>query len=380
MTQPSRVEHRVVRPHLRRIAGYAVILSFVLLPVLVAFTRIDLPAHPGEASRVQEAIFSEESDVHPLLLSFYSGTLPVDAAERWEADRGGVIRMARFGGMLSLFAVSGSLYLLLLLVRGRATAAMGCLALSLMPAVAQDGYILRPEYLTTTFGLLGIMLLAGLPVMLQRRRGGLVAGLSQLCVYTTVAVTCGIAAATLGNGWIYMTIPAGALFLSVASLAVIFPRATRDQSIVYWPFRAAARRYVPWMLTVLASMFAVVSARGDANEMVPRTHVESGLLPATPWLAVPLCAIAFVGAVRMGLGVSLRLGRLRRVRTDTVLFLYVAALLMQGLMMESGRDQLPAAAAFSCLVGDGALSTVLLVLGIRGKKRRASWVEPSVGR
>ena len=380
MTQPNRAGHAVARRHLRRIVGSALILSFVLLPVLVAFIRIDLPARPGELARVEEAILSPDSRAHPLLSSFYRSTLPGDAAENWnDVDRGGLIRVARFSGMLSLFALSALLYLLLLLVRGRATAALGCLALSLMPAVAQDGYVLRPEYVATTFGLLGVVLLAGLPVILQRRRRGLAAGLSRWSVYTTVGLTCGIAAATLGDGWIYMTIPAGALFVSVASVALIFPRATRGQSFLYWPFRAAAQRYVPWMLTVLASMFAVVIARAGSGEMVSATTVDSGLLPDELWLAVPLCAIAAVGAVRMGLGVSLHLGRLRRVRTDTVMFLYVAALLMQGVLMVEGRDQLPASVAFACLVGDGALSTVLLVRGMRGKKRRTSWAKPRLG-
>ena len=74
----------------------------------------------------------------------------------------------------------------------------------------------------------------------------------------------------------------------------------------------------------------------------------------------------------MVLGVGLRLNRLRTVRPDAVLFLYVAALMMQYFLSEPGVDRLPAAPALACLVGDGVLSVAVVGFGRWAKSRRRS--------
>ena len=83
--------------------------------------------------------------------------------------------------------------------------------------------------------------------------------------------------------------------------------------------------------------------------------------PTQWWWSAPLLLFAALGVLRMGYGVSLRLQRLRRVRPETVLFLYVAAMLMQYFLSGDSRDQLPAAAAMACLLGDGVMTAVVLL-------------------
>ena len=71
------------------------------------------------------------------------------------------------------------------------------------------------------------------------------------------------------------------------------------------------------------------------------------------------------------LGVALRIGRLRRVRPDTVLFLYVAALMMQYFLSNGGIDRLPTSVAFACIIADGVMTTAVLGFGYLLRRRAA---------
>jgi hypothetical protein len=348
----------------RRVAGGVVVLLAVMLPALLAFAAIDAPVTELEVRRVEQGLFADRGELGDLPRMFYGATLPANARDNWTTQRDAQVIAGRLAGMLALLAISGLVYLLLAQVRGRATAVIACLGLACLGPVLDAGYVLRPEQAATMFGLLGVVLLAGLPVMLRRRRRTVAGFLSLGSLMVLVGALFGLAMAMHHAAWIYLAIPAGTLGLSVLALGFLLPRATRGRPFTHWPFRAAARRYGPWMAVVLISSAMVAmmlsQAGGQPDRSTPLGNA-TGLLPAGLWLRGPVLLLGAVGAARMGYGVSLRLQRLRTVRPDTVVFVYVAALLVQWLSLAGERDQLPAAAALACLVGDGAMTVAVLV-------------------
>jgi hypothetical protein len=371
--QPPPAQAAIARPRLRRLTASTLVLLIVMLPVLLAFVRIEQPPTDAEIARVEQAVFADHAvDSGPLLM-YYGSTVPQNAPTRWEKHKFEITVNARVAGMLALFCISGLLYVLLFLVRGRATAAAGCLALCVMPSIALEGFILRPEQCSSLFGLLGVVLIAGFPLMLQERARNVSSWLARLSLLLVVGVTFGIARSCHLGAWIYLTLPAGALLLSVMTTALIFPRGARGRSWMFWPFRAAARRYAPWMILVLTSFaLTLLMMMRQGGLTAPDSTSDLGLLPESLWLAVPVVLFAGVGALRMGLGVGLRLGRLRRVRPDAVMFLYVAGLMMHHFLTPDGVDRMPAAIAFACLVGDGVMSAVVIGFGRVARMRSAA--------
>ena len=367
MRQRTTAEQRTRRPVRRQIAGAVVLLLAIAMPVLLAFTRIDAPATPHELRRVEAAMFPERSGLSEAARMFYGATIPESALQSWPRDRQAITVGARLTGMLALFAISALVYLLLAQVRGRVTGVVGSLSLAALPPVAATGYLLRPETGATMFGMLGVVLFVGLPAMLQRRRG-LAALISQGCLISVVGVLFGLAMAIHNQAWIYLGIPALALLLSVLSLVFLWPRAIRGRPFGHWPFRAAARRYGPWMCGVLicsAMALLVLTQAGGNPDMSTRPPAEGrGVLPGGWWAPV-FWGVAGVGALRMGYGVSLRIQRLRRVRPDTVLFVFVAVMMMQYAMGDPGFDRLPAAVAMACLLGEGVVTATVMVIGWR---------------
>jgi hypothetical protein len=362
-------EALTARPRLRRLTASILVLLIVMLPVLLAFVRIEAAPRDAEIARVEQAVLAEKAMQSKPILMFYGSMVSEDAPGRWEERKKDITVNARIAGMLALFGISALLYVLLFLVRGRATAALGCLTLCLLPPIAQEGFVLRAEQCSTLFGILGIVLIAGLPLMLQERARGVSPWLARASLMLVVGMTFGIARSCQVGAWIYLTVPAGALLLSVMTLVLMFPRAARGRSLMYWPFRAAARRYVPWMFLVLSSFALTLLVMQQGGGTVVDSQSDVGLLPESWWLAGPILIFAVLGAMRMGLGVGLRLGRLRRVRPDAVMFLYVAGLMMQHYLMPDGIDRMPAAVALACLVGDGAMSAAVVGFGQIAKKR-----------
>ena len=358
MRRRSRAEQSTTYPTLRKLAGMAVVLLAISLPALWAFAAIDAPVRPSESRRVEAALLPGGSDLSEVGRLFYGAALHEADAVGWPKEKAGVMARARLSGMLALFVISGLVYLVLAQVRGRATGVAGSLSLATLTPVAGDGFVLRPEQAATMFGLLGVALLVGLPVYLRsgRRRG-----------VPAVGLVFGFALAVHQPAWIYLAVPALTLLVSVLALAFLLPRATRGRPIAHWPLRAAARRYAPWMWVVLVcslmSWLVLVQLEGQPERWSPVPEPRAGLLPAQWWWSGPLIGCALLGAARMGYGVSLRLQRLRRVRPETVLFLYVAPLLMQYFLSVGTHDQLPAAVALACLMGDGLMAAVVLLTG-----------------
>lgn len=363
----SSAEQRTAHPALRKLVGVVLILLAISLPALWAFASIDAPLHPIETRRVECALFPQAAgcDLNEVARTFYGATLTDAAIAAWPTARARVVTRARLSGMLALFAISGLVYLVLAQVRGRATGVVGSLSLGTLVPVAQHGFVLRPEQVATMFGLLGVALLVGLPVALQRRgSSGMVPPVLPVCLTVLVGAMFGLAMAVHQQAWIYLAVPALALMVSVLALVFLLPRAIRGRQVAHWPFRAASRRYVPWMLVVLIcsvmSYLVLMQVEGETEPSSLVAVAESRLLPRQWWWSAPLLLFAALGVMRMGYGVSLRLQRLRRVRPETVLFLYVAAMLMQYFLTADSRDHLPAAAAMACLLGDGVMTVLLL--------------------
>lgn len=368
MRQRSSAEQRTTYPALRKLAGAIVVVLSICLPALLAFVSIDAPVDPHELERVKSALFPEQSGLSEAARMFYGSTLTDSAIAEWPKSQVDVTVRARLSGMLALFAISALIYLILAQVRGRATGVIGSLSLATLVPIADNGHLLRPEQGATMFGLLGVGLMVGLPVILhRRRRRGVISMISPVCLIFVVGTVFGLAMGVHQRAWIYLALPAMALLVSVLALAFLFPRAIRGLPLAHWPLRAAARRYLPWMFAVLAcstmSLLVLVQSGGEPDKSSPMPEAVSGLLPQEWWWSVPLLLFAGIGAARMGYGVSLRLQRLRRVRPDTILFLYVSAMLMQYGLHEGSHDHLPAAAAMACLLGDGVMTAVVLVLG-----------------
>ncbi|MEE2887972.1 MAG: hypothetical protein VX951_11145 [Planctomycetota bacterium] len=364
----SSAEQQTAHPALRKLVGVVVILLAISLPALWAFASIDAPLHPIETRRVECALFPDAAgcDLNEVARTFYAVTVTDAGIAAWPKARARVVTGARLSGMLALFAISGLVYLVLAQVRGRATGVIGSLSLATLVPVAQHGFLLRPEQAATAFGLLGVALLVGLPAALQRRGSpGRVPLVAPVCLTVLVGAMFGLAMALHQQAWIYLAVPALALMVSVLALVFLLPRATRGRQVALWPFRAASRRYVPWMLVVLLcsvmSYLILMQVEGETEPSSLVPVAESRLLPRQWWWSAPLLLFAVLGGLRMGYGVSLRLQRLRRVRPETVLFLYVAAMLMQYFLSDDSRDQLPAAAAMACLLGDGVMTAVVVL-------------------
>jgi hypothetical protein len=359
----SSAEEQTAYPALRRLAGAVVVLLAISLPSLVAFSSIDAPLQAREIQRVERALFPQPESISAVTGLFYTATLSDAAIVGWPTQQSQITVRARFSGMLALFVISALVYLILAQVRGRATGVAGSLSLATMAPVAGSGFVLRPEQGATMFGLLGVALLVGLPVLLQRRP---LPRLSLGGLMLVAGLMFGFAMSVHEQAWIYLALPALTLMLAVLALVFLFPRATRGLPLAYWPSKAAARRYTPWMLVVLVcsamSLWVLMQAGGAADPSSIVSAAECRLFPQAWWWSAPLVGCAVVGGLRMGYGVSLRVQRLRRVRADSVLFLYVAALLMQHFLSAECRDPLPAAVAMACLLGDGLMTAVVVTL------------------
>lgn len=342
-----------------RLAGGSFIVLSILLPVLVAFRNIAAPPAPGERERV---IAAQDTP----LGFFYGFTVPKDAQPRGPAEELHVIAQARRAGMLALLVISGLLYVLVAMVRGRAAAVLTCLCLCLVPAVAAEGYVLRPEQCATMIGLLGVLLVHLYPDALERRRGKpLFRWLNLGGIVVCVSLCFGVAMACLPQAGIYLLLPGGALLLVALCLAAVFPRVVRRRSIERWPYRATSQRLLPWIAMGLMNLALgyVVLVLVAPSEPPAASSADVGMLPGSWFLWLPALALLVLGGLRMVLGIGLKLGRQGHVRRDALLLIYAAALVLDHLR-GSPRDHLPAAPALAILMGEGA--AVLLLIGAGG--------------
>ncbi len=345
-----------------RLAAGSFVLLTVLLPALLAFTDIAAPSAPGEKERIVAALSTDPAQDTPLAL-FYRLTVPADVAENRAEDQLHIVAQARRAGLLALLVVSGLVYVLVAMVRGPAAGVVTCLCLCLVPAVAHEGHVLRPEQCATMIGLLGVLLTHLYPDALRRRRDRrpIARWLNRAGIVVCVSLCFGVSMACLPEAGIYLLLPGGALLLVAMCLVAVFPRVVRRRGIQRWPYAAASVRLLPWVAMCLVNLglgyVVLVLVPGASTG----AHVaEAGMLPGPWYLLVPALALLLVGGLRMVLGVGLKLGREGRVGSEALLLIYAAALLLQHLGGPP-RDHLPAAPAVAILMGEGA--GLLLRLG-----------------
>jgi len=356
-----------------RLAAGSFIVLAILLPALIAFSDIAAPLAVGEKERIVDALSS--STIHDTPLGFFYGlTMSEDAAEQWAGEELRVTAQARRAGMLALLVMSGLLYVLVALVRGRAAGVLSCLCLCLVPAVSGEGYVLRPEQCATMFALLGVLLVHLYPDALRRRRGQRPPSrwLNLLGIVVCVSLCFGVAMACLPEAGIYLLLPGGALLLIALCLAAVFPRVVRRRGIMRWPYGATTARFVPWIAMCLANLaLGYVVLTLVPGEPTPASAANVGMLPDSWFLLVPVLALLLVGGARMVLGVGLKLGREGHVGRHALLLIYTAALLLQHL---SGppRDHLPAAPALAIMMGEGGAVLLFLCSGRLASSGRGS--------
>lgn len=346
----------------QRLAAGSFIVLVILLPALLAFRNIASPPAPGERERIVATL--SQATVPDTALGFFFGlTMPEDAARQWADEELRVVVQARRAGMLALLGISGLLYVLVALVRGRTAAVLSCLCLCLVPAVTDAGHVLRPEQCATMIALLGVLLVHLYPDALRRRGRQWSRWLNLAGIVVCVSLCFAVAMVCLPQAGVYLLLPGGALLLVALCLAAVFPRVVRRRSIWRWPYQATTARLLPWIAMGMGNLVlgyvVLVLSPGEVTQ-AGASPASAGMLPAPWYLQVPAFALLLLGGARLVLGVGLRLGRRGHVGRDALLLIYAAALLLDHLRGPA-RDHLPAAPALAILMGEGA--SLLLLLG-----------------
>ena len=351
-----------------RVAAACATLLVVLLPALVAGSGLDAAPTPAERRFVLDAIGVEPHVASSDVARRYCLTALGDEAEAVRAavvtpDAGLpplALPRARTLQILVLGAVSGALYLVVLLARGRVQALLACTVLAVLPPVALTGARLRPEAPAVLFALLALVLLqsfaqtaARRPVARQGRRLVSLAGLG-----ACAAVALGLATAALPSHGAPVVLPAfvltvGAAFLLVRGVAVL-----RRVGFERFPCRAWNARLLPWTAIGLLAPGVVVlvlrSAVAGPIEALAGTPADVGLLPANGIARALTLSLGAVGAAVAVLRVGLRFGRGARLGAELVLLVYCALELVAFATAPARLDRLPMAPALAILVAEGA--------------------------
>jgi hypothetical protein len=345
-----------------------VTLLILWLPALVGGARLDEPPRPGELPRLEDGLdpAAASGPISWPLSWFYVAALPADAT----AAPSRLLPQARLASVVGLLAISSLLYVLLVLTRRRTTGLLACFGLVVLPPVFRDGHVLRPEVPAAVFSLLAMVVVVGFPIIL-RRRSDAARWLSMLACGVVVGAATGLAAASVSRAAVLLLVPGSALVLLCGALALAIGPLLRRRPIERMPNRAMNRRLVPWVVLSLVNMMVAMpvlqlSLAVDGTRPpieLPPTVAQAGLLPASPFAAIPLLLLAGLGGLRLILAVGLRLPRLRRVTPDALLLIYVAVTIAQYAFGEVDTDALVAAPAMAVLLAEGAVGVLLLVLG-----------------
>ena len=357
-------------PRLRRWLVGGITVLCLLLPALAAGTGIDAPPQQGELRRVGWALgVSDAESGGEVLRLFYGATIGSGAAAHWPAQAHQIVGQARLASVLAILATTLVLYLALAVSRGRGSALAACVALSVLPPVAREGSLLRPEAPAGLFGLLGVVLCLVYAWAVPRRPGiGELRRAVRLGVIGLYAgIAFGLAAACTPRAGAFLLVPMGAAVLVAALVVVRLPRWVRRFRRGGLPFAAITARLWPWVLLALLALGTTaivqrVAGAGEPLDVMP--HVAAPLLPERTVSRVPLWFLLGIGMVRMLLGVGFRLGRRRRLGLDTLLLLYVGAMLIPHVFRPQVQDALLAAPAVALLASEGALLLVFVVLGL----------------
>lgn len=357
----------------RRLSVLAVTLLFVLLPALAAGARLDAPARSEEIARVRTVLAATPADGRePGSIParwFFVATLPAwvrDLDPRTldqEPQRTQAVTFARFVALLGVLLISCCLYLLLASTRGQGVGVLACTALAMLPPVAVEGAILRPEIPATAASLLAISVLLAALVLDRPLR--MVPAMTRIAVMATLIVAsgtlCGLASAFLPQPWWIIMVPSAMLLLTTAALTFFVVKVLRRRGGDV-PALALGRRMLFWFgaMLVWPALCAAFLLLGyePGTPALSQSASEVAFWPAS-WLArAPLLALAALGVVRL-LGDFLRkFASGARLGSESVLLVFVAVLFAQRLRLGTGYDALLTAVAFAIAVGEGGMGVV----------------------
>ncbi len=367
-----------------RAGAASFVLLCVLLPALVAGLRLDAPATAGELRRL-EAAFAPgsapaRSDVADLfyLAAVDAGSRSLPAAATEQAALVGAARLAQIA---FVGALSGLVYLSALLARGRIAAALACICLAILPPIAHEGHVLRPETPAAVLALLGVLLLQCLARSGRSGRGPLrlaaAAESGGLCLAASLAAALSLA--VLPTDSVLLLVPGGVLCVIAAQLGWRTTAVLRRRGPWRVPMYALNRRLAPWtaatLLAPVAAAWVVhVAVHGSPGDLAP-TVAGAPLVPdAVVGAAVIVLLAIGVGAAILRVGT--RLGRRERAGPELVLFVYVGVLLTFQATVQPGLDALRAAPAVAIAVGEGAFAVATLVFGSLARRRGRTRATP----
>ena len=336
-------------------------LSIIGLPALVAGAGLDAPVGADEIARVSAALADPQGREHGPASLFYCAILPGEFA----AEVRTLIPRARLACVAATFVITALLYLTLALVRSRATGLLGCCALALAPPIAEFGYLLRPEYPVTVFCMLGVILLAGMPGLLARRRRSALRHSIAICVLiAAVAGFCALTVGTCPSYGVVLLVPGGCMLLAIVLAMLRFGSTLRRRGVALAPFWGVTRRSLPWFVAAFAAMSvsSLVLAQIDAPPMASATG--AGLCGSHWYVAWPLGFCAVVGGLVWLLRIGFGLGRRRHVDAEAVLFVFVAVMILQRFRVDASTDALPAAPAMAALVAFGVRFGLQWIVGL----------------
>ncbi len=357
-------------PRGRRLVGVAITLLCVALPALFAGATIDGPAREGELGRLAAAITERdlaEAHVDALWLGWLAGDDPSPTAV---AAR---LPLARLAAVAGILVTSALLWVTVTIARGRVHALLACGAFAVLPAVAVDGAVLRPELPTTVFAALAVLLLVNLPERLRvarcRRRVADLVSVGLLGVAVATAIGLAVAAAPAYGSCLF--VPALATLAVIQRDGLALLRVLRRFRGLILPFRAVTLRLLPWAIPSFGALVATTLLLPDGRESLPTLGLR-GLLGDSAALAIPLLLLAALGATRLLLRIGLSLSRGGRLDARIVLGLAIAAPLVQRIARGAELDALPFAPALAVLVAEGAWLGVLFgAARLGGLRRRA---------
>jgi hypothetical protein len=362
------------RPRSAGIAVAAVTLLLVLLPALVVGSSLAAPARPGEAARLQRALSSAESAAVPdgeVARSFHRSAVMTATWPQASAEQEALLARARLAQVAAIAGLSGLLYLVVLLARGRLQALLACLCLSVLPPVASGGHVLRPEAPAALFAALALLLLqmlAAEPVV-EAAGSRMRRSLLPLAVGGCALLANGMAVAALPSRGEVLLVPGIVLTIAGVQIAWRGAQVWRRRGWLRLPVPAINGRLLPWtalsLLSPVAALVVLSAALSGPSEALAPTAAGDGLLPTglAHWPVLVLAAIgALVGVLRVGIG----LGRRGRIGADFVLYVFTVAVLAGVLRAPPGEDALPAALPLAVLVAEGLRA---VAVALRGRRR-----------
>lgn len=352
---------------LRRLVAAGLLLTIVALPALLAGARVDAPARPGEIDALAAALRGPggtgPAGSEVARQFFLAAIVPEPPALPPSGEPlAAFVARARLVQVLFVFAASGLVYIATAFARGRAQALVACACLALLPPVAAEGHVLRPETPATVFALLALVLLQVLSRDIHRplsqhrwRRRSVV-----LADVAVAAVALGLAVAAFPPRGSAMLLPGVVMCLAALQIAARALPLRRRFGLFGLPMRAMNRRLWPWTAAALATpavgLLLLVHTVHVPVDALPATRSDVSLWPDELLLRIPLQALFVVGAVAGLLRVGLRLGRHARVGPELVLFCYCGIQLAAAAGAPAGADGLQAAPALAVAVGEGVFA------------------------